>query len=231
MSEETSQNITEDVDSDGGGLVNFKDGNVSSDSQEKSIEETFYSKEEDQKEEGESNKNDDPEVDKKEDNSHVDGDKEEGESGDFSLEYPDESKLSDADKERIESYVKDQGLSKEAAQELIKSQSEAIDGFYDSLQSQHESLVKDWAEQVKTDKELGGENYNRSIELAKRVAHRFGSEKFIEVLDSSGYGNHPELIRMLSRIGSAMGNDEFVRPGNQAKSERSIEEIFYGKTN
>jgi hypothetical protein len=113
----------------------------------------------------------------------------------------------------------------------VDQESEARDAYIESLQEQHQEAIKQWLVDVKEDKELGGENFEKSVELAKNVVKRFGTEAFMEDLDKSGYGNHPEVVRTFARIGRAMSNDELVRPGKHSGGEKSMEDIFYSNSN
>jgi hypothetical protein len=49
-------------------------------------------------------------------------------------------------------------------------------------------------------------------------------------LDESGFGNHPELIRLIAKVGKAIGEDsDFVRSdANAAVKPKSDAELFYG---
>jgi hypothetical protein len=145
------------------------------------------------------------------------------------LDKPKNSRLSDADMERIASYSKDQGLSKDAAQKLVEQESLARDSFMVSLQAQHQQMVQQWADDVKSDKELGGERFAESAELAKRVVDRFGTDAFRKNLNESGYGNHPEVVRIFARIGKAMAPDSLVLGGKQSGGAKSMADIFYGE--
>lgn len=214
---------------------------------EKDLSETFYP-DDNKGDEGDGEKDDadsdddkadDQDGDKSDDESGDDDDKsgdddkdgdgdKDGDKGDYSLNKPENSRLSDADMERIASYAKDQGLSKEAAEKLVDNESKARDSYYESLQSEHKEMVKQWVEDVKSDKELGGEKFAESAELAKSVVARFGTDEFRKNLNESGYGNHPEVVRIFARIGRAMAPDTIVKENNPSGGARSLEEVFYG---
>lgn len=154
----------------------------------------------------------------------------ESEKEDYSLEKPENSLLSEADMERIESYSKDQGLSKEAAEMLVEQNNSAIESFQKRTVETHREMVDTWAKQCATDKEIGGDNYAESVELAKRAVDRWGTEEFKKNLSDSGYGNHPEVVRAFARIGKAMADDTFVKAG-PATVQKSVADIFYPKSN
>ena len=164
-----------------------------------------------------------PEADKE---SEKKAEKPEGEE--IVISKPDESLLSDADMESIAAYSKAQGLSKEAEQKLVEYQSGVLGKHADEQMTAHERQVSGWSEECKVDKEIGGENYEKSVELAKRVVHKFGSDKFLESLNETGFGNNPEVVRCFARIGQAMASDTLVKGGAQVAGERSMADIFYG---
>lgn len=160
-----------------------------------------------------------------------DGKKAEGDHGEYEIKLPEDTRLSDADKERIAQFAKEQGLSKDAAQKLVEDESRARDEYFSDLQNQHKEMIDEWATAVKNDKELGGEKFNESVEMAKRVVTRFGTQQFMDDLDNSGYGNHPEVVRVFARIGRSMGDDIMVKPGSHSAGDRTMEDLFYGSKN
>jgi len=50
--------------------------------------------------------------------------------------------------------------------------------------------------------ELGGPLLGQRLSVARSVLKRYGSKKLITFLGQSRFGSHPELIRLLWRIGS-----------------------------
>ena len=50
--------------------------------------------------------------------------------------------------------------------------------------------------------------------------------KFNEMLDSSGLGNHPEMIRFLHRVGKAISEDSVV-VGGTTTSQLTREAVLY----
>jgi hypothetical protein len=52
-----------------------------------------------------------------------------------------------------------------------------------------------------------GSNYDAKIQQAARAVRQFGGDEVIQLLNESGYGNHPALIRMMAKIGGMMTED------------------------
>lgn len=149
----------------------------------------------------------------------------------YDLKLPEKSHLQASDVDKIAVYAKERGLSNEQAQEILNRENEAVGKFIESERSRIEELTqKEWVSQIKADKEIGGDGFAKNIEMAKRVVTKFADQKLIDELEATGFGNHPELVRMLVRVGKQMSEDSLVLPGARpAKKEVSMEELFYGK--
>jgi hypothetical protein len=146
------------------------------------------------------------------------------------LKLPENSLLKPETVEQIKTYAKDKNLSLEVAQELLNKQHEQVDSFYKSQQQLVEQTKIAWAEESKKDPEIGGDNFGQNLELAKRALEKFSTPKFIEEIDKSGYGNHPEVIRVFMRIGKMLAEDKMVMANTHGgKQAKSFEEIFYGQ--
>lgn len=122
----------------------------------------------------------------------------------------------------FEPIAKELGLSQEQAQKLVD--------LYPQIQQQQAEAwskqVADWGEQVKADKEIGGDKFNASVGAAQRALDQFGNTELREYLNASGLGNHPALVRFCAKVGKAMAEDTFVVPGQGG--QRSAADILYG---
>lgn len=150
----------------------------------------------------------------------------------YELKIPEGSKLDAKHLEKIASFAKERGLSNEDAQAMLDRDNQLLADYAQGQESQLKETTEQWFNTSKEDKELGGENFAKNAELAKRVVMRFGTEEFQKALDATGFSNHPELFRTFYRIGKAMSEDQLVIAGSQsAPSEKSIAEKLYGGNN
>lgn len=147
----------------------------------------------------------------------------------YDLKLPDGSTLDQSAIERVATYAKEKGLSQEMAQAVLEREHMAVDSYSKSIDEQWKAQQAQWTQTVQSDKEMGGAAFKENVELAHRVIKKYASEEFVNALESSGFGNHPELMRVFLRIGKQMSEDKLVLPGAQAGGKKSIEEIFYGK--
>jgi hypothetical protein len=73
-----------------------------------------------------------------------------------------------------------------------------------------ENVRNEWAESARTDKEFGGDKLNDNLVVAKKALDSFGTPELRKLLNESGLGNHPEMIRLMFRAGKAISEDRFV---------------------
>lgn len=120
-------------------------------------------------------------------------------------------------------------LTQEAAQKVLDKMAPVIAG---RQAEQIEALQTEWAESTKADKELGGDKLNENLGIAKAALDKFGSAELKTLLNDTGAGNNPEIIRLLYRVGLATREDKVV-PGSHgapAGDSKSRADILYDKT-
>ena len=112
--------------------------------------------------------------------------------------------------------AKELNLSQEAAQRLL----DAVGPKMAERQvAQIEAVRNGWAESSKTDREFGGEKLSENLSVAKKALDQFGTAELRSLLNESGLGNHPEVIRFMYRAGKAISEDRIVTgAATQAKS-------------
>lgn len=127
--------------------------------------------------------------------------------------------------ERIAEISKSQGLSQQEAQALLVSEEQRASEAIEAQQSA-------WLADAQADKEIGGEKLKETAEYAKRALEGFEAQKLMTELDRFGYGNHPEVLRFLSKVGRAIADDRFVHVGvsSSGTAKKSIDQMLYGGT-
>jgi len=149
----------------------------------------------------------------------------------YEFEVDEDSLITDAHLDQIAKYAKEHKLSQEAAQKVVDLQAETLKTQRQSLQEEYKRTTETWLGAAKADKEIGGDAFNRNVEISRRVVDRFASPEFKKALNETGFGNHPELLRTFVRIGQAMAEDTLVVQGATSSKTRSMEDVFYGSKN
>lgn len=75
---------------------------------------------------------------------------------------------------------------------------------------QIQAVRTEWADTSRADKEFGGDKLGESLATAKKAMDAFATPELRTLLDESGLGNHPEVIRLFYRTGKAMSEDSLV---------------------
>lgn len=147
----------------------------------------------------------------------------------LSLKVPENSFVTEERVKELTKLAKDNGLTNEQAQSLVNVEHDSIVRFQQAQVAEFERLSKNvWVEDLKKDPEFGGEKFNETVALSNRVAKQYAPEALMKELEK-GYGNYPDLAKMLARIGKDMESSKFVPAGSAAKTPVSTAEKWYGK--
>jgi len=118
--------------------------------------------------------------------------------------------------------AKELGLSQENAQKLVDIGAKLIGDEQVAVLAEHEKTVKGWQEETlsKFKKE--------DIELANKTLGQFADTGFISFLADSGLSNHPEVVGLFNKIGTAISEGNF-HEGTPQTQNLSLAERLYGK--
>lgn len=75
------------------------------------------------------------------------------------------------------------------------------------------ATVSKWADDAKADKEIGGDKWGGTVTNAMRAVNQLGTPALKEYLESTGGGNHPELIRFMAKVGAMIREDSPAHGG------------------
>lgn len=98
-------------------------------------------------------------------------------------------------------------LSQANAQKVLDTMAPAI---AERQQAALQTMTAEWAETSKADKEFGGEKLTENLVLAKTALDKFATPEFTKLLNDTGLGNHPEVLRVFVRAGKAISADNVV---------------------
>ena len=119
-------------------------------------------------------------------------------------------------------FAKENKLTQDQAQRGV----DMVAKMKEAEMSQWVEQQKSWVEDAKSDAEYGGEKFDENISIAVKARDSFGTPEFNEMLDTSGLGNHPEMIRFLNRVGKAISEDSVVVGGAKTTS-KTREAVLY----
>jgi len=128
----------------------------------------------------------------------------------YVFEMPEGMELDEAAAAEFTPIAKELKLTQEQASKLgqvaVAMQQRAV--------QRHLDTVASWVDEVTNDKDIGGDKLPATLAATKTVMDTFGTPALKAALESSGYGNHPEFIRFVHKIGTHLSEDTFVKGGN-----------------
>lgn len=95
----------------------------------------------------------------------------------------------------------------------------------------HAALVQQeqtWRAQIVSEPDIGGDNIRATAEYAKLALTHYGDDGEIkDLLDRSGYGSNPKVLRFLYNIGKKVSEDKPPNAGISGKEELPLHERMY----
>lgn len=126
----------------------------------------------------------------------------------------------------IKATAKELGLTQSQAQKLADLALKRTE----SAQSQQAEMLAqardEWAGQAKADKEFGGDAIEANLAMARKALDTFGTPELKALLNESGLGNHPEVIRFFYRSGKAISEDRVIRGGAAGQPTDPAKRLF-----
>lgn len=146
---------------------------------------------------------------------------------DFKL--PDGVKLEGKDLEELSADAKALGLTQDQAQKFVEREMKIKGEGVQAQAAQLEKIRGEWADATKGDAVIGGDKLPATLAAAKTglAAAMKGADipEFGKMLDATGFGNHPQVIRLFAWLGGQVGQDsKFVggkAPGNNTDAARA----------
>lgn len=99
------------------------------------------------------------------------------------------------------------GLSQEKAQTLFEAMVPTAKAH---MMSDLRSKAEQWALDCEKDPEIGGANFGANKAVAIAGYREFATPELRTILNASGLGNHPEVVRHFYRLGKTLQQDKGV---------------------
>lgn len=141
-------------------------------------------------------------------NTEPDGNTEPVEVNFESIKVPDGWEMDDS----FKAAVKDLGLNQEGAQKLVGYiKTDVVDSLVEEQSKAKEELMNKWVTSSHT------EFSNEEIESAKLAYKNLADDELKELMDNTGLGNNPAVIRMFAKLGKMTGEGHLIFGGAHDK--------------
>lgn len=141
------------------------------------------------------------------------------EDGKYTLTMPDGVELDTELAEALGPDFKDLGLTNAQAQKLVDKYIATQQTRVAKQTEAWAGTVQKWADDAKADKDIGGAKWDQTVAASRRAVGKLGSPALTEYLNSSGGGNHPEMIRFMAKVGAMISEDTPATGGADGKGK------------
>lgn len=133
-----------------------------------------------------------------------------------------------ADYEVFKQLAHELNLSSEQVEKWLAFEKNCAQHHTQQAQDKKREQIAAWAQQTRA---MYGEKLDQEIAFALRAANTFGGPDLRELLEETGLGNHPVVIRTLSGIGRTISEDISAGGMPSAPQDKTFAEALYGKRN
>ena len=147
--------------------------------------------------------------------------------GSYTFTAPEGTEYDPGVLEAFSGAAKEAGLTQDAAQKLLGTLAPALAV---RQADQVKAIHTEWLNASTTDKEFGGVTLAENLGVARKALDNFGTPELRKLLDDTGLGSHPEVIRFMFRAGKAVSEEKYV--GGRAPSAATANKanVLYDKT-
>jgi len=126
------------------------------------------------------------------------------------FKLPEGSSLDDGLAKEFEGVAREAGLDQGKAQKVVDLGAKLASKLQADITAKVEAAQKSWVDASKADAEFGGAKFDENLGTAKKAIATFASPELTKLLNESGLGNHPEVIRLFWKVGQAISEDKLV---------------------
>lgn len=132
--------------------------------------------------------------------------------------------LDSKDIDAFSGFAKSAGLNQQQAQAVLNLGLAQNKAAHESMTRQEQQ----WRAQIVAEPDIGGDNIRATAEYAKLALKHYGDDGEIhELLDRSGYGSNPKILRFLYNVGKSVSEDTPPNAGSSGKEELPLHERMY----
>jgi len=149
----------------------------------------------------------------------------------YDLKAPEGSTIEASVIQAIEAFAKSKNLSNEQAQALLERENSITKEYQTAIQAQHKQKIEQWGNDTRIDKEIGGDKFNENVALSHGIIEKFATPQLKEELNNTGFGNHPEVVRLFSKVAKELNmmNDKLIQAGSPAAPTKQSKDVLYDK--
>lgn len=120
---------------------------------------------------------------------------------------------------------------REALTEAAMRQARVAGDAQKQMLEQRNAQLDAWAGDLRKDAEFGGEKYDANVATAVKGLEAVGSPELRKMLDETGLGSHPDVVRAFWKVGQMVADTAVVTGQTGTSTRRSFADALYGNGN
>jgi hypothetical protein len=152
------------------------------------------------------------------------GDKPAGAPEKYEIALPEGLSLDESLFSAAEPVLRELNLSNEQATKLASVIAEVRASEAEAFVQQ----VQEWGKTTQADPEIGGKALESTLTEGRKALAKHGTPELRALLDNTGLGNHPEVVRFFARVGKTIPTEDSVVTGERSGGTKSMAERLYG---
>lgn len=117
-------------------------------------------------------------------------------------------------------------LSQEVAQDIISEYAKQIELGQQAQADAIAEVHKEWAKELKSDREFGGDKFAATAKSAKGAFSKYADDDMVQLMKDTGLNKHPAILRTFAKIGRDVLEDE-ISDDPAITKQRSIVDDWY----
>lgn len=145
---------------------------------------------------------------------------------DYVFQFAPETVVDTALIDEFKRFAFEQKMSLENARLMAKFYEKHVLGQSKKQNQEQAELLQSMQKACEEDSEFGGMNFYDNMRYAKAAILRFDDGSLAKILNDTGFGSHPEVVRFMYRVGKALAEEDMPK-AKESPEEKSVAELFY----
>lgn len=124
-----------------------------------------------------------------------------------------------------------QATAREALAEAAARQARVVGEQQQAFAQQRTQQLDAWAGDLRKDTEFGGEKFDANVATAVKGLDAVGTPELRQLLDQSGLGSHPDVVRAFWKVGQMVADTPVVTGKAGTSTRSNFAAALYGNGN
>jgi len=143
------------------------------------------------------------------------------------LQFPEGFQVDEGLRDEFLGIVNDAEMSAaDRANALIGLQGKVLEAASEANSAAWNQMQETWQKEVKADPEIGGGNFQATLDKVGNLVAEYGSDELKQAMDITGAGNHPAVIRFLAKVADQLTEVSKPVVGTPASSLSAAQRLY-----